>query len=260
MEQQFGICRVAVAPLRAGQSDKAEISSQLLFGDHVEILEKTDKWWLVRNEYDGYEGWMDFKQLASLNHEQFVRNQDCNHVAPAQMANTIIAADGSKYYLSPGSNLPAYADKHCYLGDEKFEVSFTAHVLNPEVDIDELIDTALFFRNAPYLWGGRTMFGIDCSGFVQIVFKLNGLKLKRDAWQQAEEGEVVDFLQEVQAGDLAFFDNSEGRITHVGMMLNANEIIHASGKVRIDPMDSQGIYNAELGRYTHNLRIVKRFV
>ncbi|SMC97173.1 C40 family peptidase [Pedobacter nyackensis] len=260
MEQQFGICRVAVAPLRAGQSDKAEISSQLLFGDHVEILEKTDKWWLVRNEYDGYEGWMDYKQLASLNHEQFVRNQDCNHMAPAQTVNTIIAADGSKYYLSPGSNLPAYADKHCYLGDEKFEVSFSAHVLNPEVDVDELIDTALFFRNAPYLWGGKTTFGIDCSGFVQIVFKLNGLKLKRDAWQQAEEGEVVDFLPEVQAGDLAFFDNSEGRITHVGMMLNANEIIHASGKVRIDPMDSQGIYNAELGKYTHNLRIVKRFV
>ncbi|MNK06692.1 Gamma-D-glutamyl-L-lysine endopeptidase [compost metagenome] len=260
MEQEFGICRVAVAPLRAGQSDKAEIASQLLFGDHVEILEKTDKWWLVRNGYDGYEGWMDYKQLGSLNHEQFVKNQHCDHLVPAQFANAIIAADGSKYYLSAGSNLPAYADGCCYLGDEKFEISFSPKLIKPDTSVDELVATAKFFQNAPYLWGGRTIFGIDCSGFVQNVFKLNGIKLLRDASQQAEQGAVVDFLPEAKTGDLAFFDNSEGRIIHVGMMLNSNEIIHSSGKVRIDPIDNQGIYNAELGRYTHNLRIIKRFI
>lgn len=260
MEQQYGICRVAVSPLRAAQSDKAEITSQLLFGDHVEILEKTDKWWLVRNAYDGYEGWIDYKQLGPLSSEQFVNCEQVNHFAPAQPLNIITAADGSKYYLSPGSNLPGYASGSCYLGAEKFDVSFTPCQPNLNPNSDERIATALFFQNAPYLWGGRTLFGIDCSGFTQVVFKLSGIHLKRDAWQQAEQGEVVDFLPEAKAGDLAFFDNDEGRITHVGIMLGTNEIIHASGKVRIDPIDNQGIYNAELGRYTHKLRIIKRFI
>lgn len=260
MEQQYGICKVAVSPLRAAQSDKAEIVSQLLIGDHVEILEKTDRWWLVRNAYDGYEGWMDYKQLGSLTAEQFVNCEQCNHLAPAQPFNIITAADGSKYYLSPGSNLPGYADGYCYIGTERFEVFFTPFQPDLNPSADALIVTALFFQNAPYLWGGRTLFGIDCSGFSQIVFKLNGIKLNRDAWQQAEQGAVVDFLPEAKSGDLAFFDNDEGRITHVGIMLGTNKIIHASGKVRIDTIDNQGIYNAELGRYTHRLRIIKRFI
>lgn len=260
MTQEYGICRVAVSPLRADQSDRAEITSQLLFGDHVEILEKTDKWWLIRNAYDGYEGWLDYKQLGELNAEQFAKCNDSHFMVPAQVANEIIAADGSKYYLAAGSNLPLYENGYCYLGDERFELAFTPSRPDSVISTDKIVSTALFFQNAPYLWGGRTLFGIDCSGFSQIVFKLNGIKILRDASQQAEQGTAVDFLPEVKRGDLAFFDNNQGRITHVGIMLSATEIIHASGKVRIDPMDNQGIYNAELGRYTHQLRIVKRFV
>lgn len=260
MELQYAICKVAVSPLRAAQSDKAEIASQLLFGDRVEILDKTDKWWLVRNAYDGYEGWVDYKQLGSLTAEQFALSEQADHLAPAQPLNIVTATDGSKYYLSPGSSLPGYSNGYCYLGAEKFDVFFTPFQpdLNPYADA--LIVTALFFQNTPYLWGGRTLFGIDCSGFSQIVFKLNGIRLNRDAWQQAEQGTVVNFLPEVKSGDLAFFDNDEGRIIHVGIMLGTNKIIHASGKVRIDAIDNQGIYNAELGRYTHKLRIIKRFV
>lgn len=260
MEPHYGICRVAVSPIRSEASDKAEITSQLLFGDHLEILEKTDKWWLVRNEYDGYQGWVDYKQLAELNAEQFLKCSEGRFLAPAQLANTIIAADGSKYYLAAGSNLPLFADGHCDLAEERFELSFSPVQPDPVISIDHMISTALFFKNAPYLWGGRTLFGIDCSGFSQIVYKLSGIRLLRDAWQQAEQGTVVDFLPEVKAGDLAFFDNEAGRITHVGIMLNAQEIIHASGRVRIDPLDNQGIYNAELNKYTHKLRIIKRFV
>ena len=259
MEQHFGICKVAVAPLRADQSDKAEITTQLLFGDHVEVIEKTDKWWKIRNAYDGYEGWMDYKQLAQLTAEQFAKCAGNQFLAPAQVINEIVAADGSKYYLPAGSNLPSYADGYCYLGAEKFEVSFTPKQPDPQISMEQVMATAAFFQNAPYLWGGKTLFGIDCSGFSQVVFKLNGIQLDRDAWQQAEQGITVDFLPEAKAGDLAFFDNDAGRITHVGIMLNANEIIHASGKVRIDPIDNQGIYNAELGRDTHKLRIIKRF-
>lgn len=259
MELEYGICRVAVAPLRAEPSDRAEITSQLLFGDHVQIIEKTENWWKISNAYDGYEGWMDFKQLAGVMPDTWERLNDYSHLAPVSLTNTLTAEDGSTYYLSPGSNLPLYEDGYCCIGNEKFKAGFNPKKVAGSTKND-LIAEAMFFQNVPYLWGGRNLYGIDCSGFMQIVFKLNGIKLSRDAWQQAEQGSVVDFLQEVRPGDVAFFDNDAGRITHVGMMLNTTDIIHASGKVRIDKMDNQGIYNAELGRYTHKLRIIKRFI
>lgn len=260
MEQQYGICRVAISPIRADQSDKSEIMSQLLFGDHVEIIDKTDKWWKIRNAYDNYEGWLDYKQIGKLSADQYAQCNEESFLAPLQVVNEIVAADGGKYYLPAGSNLPLYENGNFYLGDERFEVTFTPQqpALTPQ--IDQVVSTAMFFKNAPYLWGGKTLFGIDCSGLTQVTYKLNGIKILRDARQQGEQGTTVDFLPEAKAGDLAFFDNDEGRIVHVGIMLNSSEIIHASGRVRIDPIDNQGIYNAELGRYTHKLRIIKRFV
>lgn len=258
MEQKFAICRVAVAPLRAAASDKAEITTQLLFGDAVEVLERAEPWWLIRNAYDQYEGWMDFKQLTVITEEQYQQYQKYDTLVPAQVVSSIQAEDGSQYYLPASSTLPGYADGFCEIGEQKFSVVFTPHEV-ALVNAGEIIKSAIFFLNAPYLWGGRTLFGIDCSGFTQAVYKLAGIPIRRDAAQQAEQGETVNFLPEVKAGDLAFFDNAEGRIIHVGIMLDTNRIIHASGRVRIDPIDDQGIYNGELGRYSHRLRIIKRF-
>jgi hypothetical protein len=231
----------------------SEIVSQLLFGDGVAILEKTDKWLYIRHLNDGYEGWIDFKQVISAD------NHPITHLAPPQVQNILVAADGSKYYLPAGSSLPNYADGFCTVGTARFKVEFEPLKVDfnhPTGDVKEL---AMFYLNAPYLWGGRTLFGIDCSGFVQSVYRMRGVQLRRDASQQAEQGSTVDFLVEAQCGDLAFFDNAEGRIIHVGMLLNNHEIIHSSGKVRIDPVDDQGIFNKELQKYTHQLRIIKRF-
>ncbi|HKG08020.1 MAG TPA: C40 family peptidase [Pedobacter sp.] len=258
MEPHYVICRVAVAPLRTEPSDKAEISSQLLFGDHAEVIAETDRWWKLRNAFDGYEGWVDFKQFTDISAEQFEANNSCEYVVPARALNVVTDNEGVPYYLSPGSNLPFYKDGFCWLGKERYELQFEPRRTVGK-DLSNIIPDARFFRNVSYLWGGRNFFGMDCSGFTQTVFKLNGFNLARDAWQQAEQGTTVDFLQSVQSGDVAFFDNPEGRITHVGIMLNPQEIIHASGKVRIDQIDNQGIYNAELGRYTHKLRIIKRY-
>jgi len=260
MEEKYGICRVASAHIRAEPGDRAEMSSQLLFGDHVEVLEKSDRWWKVKSAYEGYEGWMDFRQLVMISLEEFVENHNCKNLVPLQVDNTIVAEDGSKYYLSPGSNLPQLSNGFITLGNRKYELMFDPLKTPETPSLDDIQNTAFFFQNVPYLWGGRTFFGLDCSGFVQTVFKLNGLKLRRDAWQQAEEGTLVGFLPEVKIGDLAFFDNEEGRITHVGLMLSPTQIIHSSGKVRIDPIDDQGIFNQELGKYSHNLRIIKRYI
>ncbi|RZL02421.1 MAG: SH3 domain-containing protein, partial [Pedobacter sp.] len=152
MEQHYGICRVAVVPLRAEPSDKSEIGTQLLFGDHVEILEKQEKWWYVRNAYDDYEGWLDFRQLDDISMESYVANHNCDFLAPAQINNMLIDAEGSKYYLSPSSNLPLYNDGFCYLGSTKYQVVFEPHVVSAGAE-RSITETALFFQNVPYLWG-----------------------------------------------------------------------------------------------------------
>lgn len=256
----YHICRVAVAPLRKEPSDRSEIVSQLLFGDRVMLLEQTEKWCKVKTQRDQYEAWMDYKQLKKIAEVHYKDENSYQYQTPIQLNNTLIASNGTYYYLSAGSTLPFYQNGTCFIGDENFEVTFTPVVADRDAFIKDVVKTAKFFENAPYLWGGRTLFGIDCSGFSQMVYKLLGIQLRRDASQQAEQGEMVGFLAEAQAGDLAFFDNEEGKITHVGVMLGKDQIIHAAGKVRIDPIDDQGIYNAELKKYTHKLRIIKRFV
>lgn len=260
MENQYGICRIAVAPLRAEPSDRAEIVSQILFGEQVKVVQKDERWWLVENGYDAYQGWIDFRQLAAITQRQFEELRDGKLLAPLSFNNVLTAADGSVYHLSPGSNLPYLKDGSCYAGAEKFELSFTPHDASKSNFKADIEATARFFQNVPYLWGGRHLFGLDCSGFVQTVFKMLNIKLNRDASQQAEQGELVGFLAECRPGDVAFFDNAEGKITHVGIMLSPSEIIHSSAKVKIDPIDDQGIFNKELGVYSHNLRIIKRFV
>jgi hypothetical protein len=159
-----------------------------------------------------------------------------------------------------GSSLSAFSNGKAFW--RKSSVYFGGKVWNPdEIKINpKLVKQVAFkFLNTSYLWGGKSVFGIDCSGYAQMVYKFLNKQLPRDAWQQAEEGEVVNFLQEAQTGDLAFFDNEEGRITHVGILLNEHEIIHSSGKVRIDKIDTQGIMNLETKLRTHKLRIIKRF-
>ncbi len=260
MESKFGICRVSVSYLRATPSDKAEVVSQLLFGDNVEIIEKEERWWLVKNGYDGYQGWLDFRQLASISENQFMELQEGKLLAPLSFNNVLTAEDGTFYHLSPSSNIPFLKDDYCFIGEQKFKLGFKPHSVESVDFRSEIETTAKFFLNVPYLWGGRHLFGIDCSGFVQTVFKMLGVKINRDASQQAEQGELVGFLAAAQLGDLAFFDNEEGKITHVGLLLSDSLIIHSSAKVRIDPIDDQGIYNVELGKYTHKLRIIRRYI
>lgn len=250
---EYGICNLAVIPLRAEANDKSEEVSQILFGEAFEILEWTERWVKVITANDNYEGWIGRLQFVMLGHMDF---NDLKQNPPPITYRAVTQAwkktDNSVVYLPVGSSLVFLKGTTCQINNEEFEI------------IGEIGETASLdmiaksFLNSPYLWGGRTHYGIDCSGFTQAVFKLQGTYLSRDAWMQAEQGIVVDFLAEAKLGDLAFFDNAEGKITHVGIMLNNEQIIHASGRVKIDRIDSQGIYSEELKRYTHKLRIIKR--
>lgn len=234
------IINVSIVPVRASNSDKSEMVSQLLFGEAIEILDTKKNWTKIKSLYDNYEGWIDSKQYAPISDEDFEKR------------DTEIITEKVLYYNHQ---------------EEKFLLSIGSEVerVNPQEtspeDLRDLIaETALGFINVPYLWGGRSFFGIDCSGFTQIVYKVNGIKIPRDAYQQAELGEVLDFVEEAQPGDLAFFENEDGKIIHTGIMLEDQKIIHAHGKVRIDELDSTGIFNKNLNKHTHKLRFIKRIL
>lgn len=233
---------VSAAPVRREPSDKSEMISQALFGEHVVILESQEKWSMVEMEADGYEGWIDNKQLG-VHHPMEDSVMLSIPISPCTCAN------GDSMLLPAGSIISS---------------SIKCNTVQPNWDGSsmDLEGCARQFLNAPYLWGGRTIMGIDCSGFTQLVMRLNGKVLPRDAYQQAECGVTVNFIEEAQTGDLAFFDNAEGRIVHVGLILRRSQtdvhIIHASGCVRIDALDHEGIFNLTKEEYSHKLRIIKR--
>jgi len=255
----FGICPLGVIPCRFEPSDKSEMVTQLLFGETFSILKQEGKWLQIKITLDGYEAWIDEKQYLPLSQEQFEKQSKFPTTCSADLVDLLTrASDKNLVPVVAGSTLPAYEQGKLFLGEEEF--SFEGEITHPLSDnIPTLVaEYAGIFLNAPYLWGGRSVFGIDCSGFTQVVFKMAGIALKRDAYQQAEQGTTLSFIEEAQTGDLAFFDNEEGKIIHTGIILSAEKIIHASGKVRIDKLDHNGIFNLAGKKYSHKLRVIKR--
>lgn len=249
----FGFIHLSIVPLRKQPSDMSQQTTQLLFGDVVEILDiVAPNWVLVRNGYDEYEGYMDPKQLLQIDSIDYFRMLNIKHVNhdPA----TIMTNKG--LMLLP-SGCSFQSNYFSVLGWD-FQIPDVLKDFE-SASTDNILALAHSFLNAPYLWGGKTHFGIDCSGFTQTVYKMCGIKLPRDAWQQAERGELLNFIEETKPGDLAFFDNEEGRIIHVGIIISPTEIIHASGLVRIDKLDHQGIFNTDTLKYSHQLRLLKRY-
>lgn len=253
-----GLCKVSVSPIRKKADDTSEMVSQLLFGELVTILTKKNKSWVkVKCEWDDYVGWMDPKQLIGITEEDFDAHQQ-NRACPLEIAHPIMSGDIS-FPIVAASSLPQYDGMTFKILKDK--LVYSGQVIDPNqvtITPDLLIKVAKKYINAPYLWGGRSPFGIDCSGFTQAVFKIFGVRLPRDAYQQAEHGEMVDFVAASNVGDLAFFENKEGRIHHVGIILEDNFIIHAAGMVRIDKLDHFGIYHVGKRSYTHTLRFIKR--
>ncbi len=237
--------------------------TQLLFGECVSILDTQDNWSLVRMLFDEYECWIESKQLTVLKDADAKTQAASNTKLSGDLIQII--ANQKTQQLFPivlGSSLPLLTNKIMQVGNEQYEYEGSvAEIQKAKKQIrTSIAETAYLYRHSPYLWGGKTPMGIDCSGLSQMVYKLNGISIKRDAYQQAELGTTLSFLEEADTGDLAFFDNAEGFITHVGIILPDYYIIHASGKVRIDKLDHQGIFNVEMNRYTHNLRIIKNYI
>ncbi len=252
---QYGICNLSITPLRLDPSDDSELTSQLLYGDHFKILEQRKKWSRIRIATDKYEGWVDNKQYLEITEEVYDEinaEKSTDKYFTDNLVDYITTTQGQLMPLCLGS----CTSISNLLGDI-FEGDASKAGLSNR---NQLIETALLYLNSPYLWGGKTPFGIDCSGFTQMVYKIHGVIIKRDASQQAKQGEALSFIEESQPGDLAFFDNSEGNIVHVGIIMADNYVIHAHGKVRIDRIDHTGIFNVDSKRYSHQLRVIKKII
>ncbi len=246
---------VAVTPIRAEATHRSEMVSQLLFGEPAEVLDTEGDFFKIKCVYDGYEGWCQRTQLMNISEDQMATY----HKDLVAEFTNLLEVNGLEMQVPYGASLGFFLNNRASLGKFNFHNKGAVAKPNGLLFKSEYIKhIATAYLNTPYLWGGRSVFGIDCSGFVQQVYRFFDKQLPRDAYQQVMLGEVVGFLQEVVCGDLAFFDNAEGKITHVGILLNNETIIHASGRVRIDKIDNVGIMSYDTGERTHQLRIIKR--
>ena len=254
----FGICNLSIVPVRLTASDTAEMVNQLVFGEHFEVLEKEKKWSRIRLTFDNYEGYIDNKQYEEISFETHLELTNASSIYSGELIDFITDNNNNLTTIPLGANLPFYNEGTLNINNTVF--SFNGKTNHKTLSKSAIIETAYLFLNVPYLWGGKTPFGIDCSGFTQTVYKLCGYSLLRDAKQQATQGTVLSFIEESEPGDLAFFDNDEGIITHVGIIMNDYNIIHAHGKVRIDKLDHSGIYNIDTKQHSHKLRMIKKLI
>ena len=259
MQMEYGICLLSLIPCRAEGSDKSEMVTQLLFGDTYCIMEQNEKWLKIKIQHDQYECWICAKQHQKIDENEF------NEIDLSQpcFCTELVQVLQSTVQIQPivlGSTLVNYHDESCTLAGKTFAYQGAVSDPTAKPTKDKIIEDAFMYLGAPYLWGGRSPFGIDCSGFTQMVYRMNNLQIPRDASQQVNMGSDYSFVEEAEAGDLAFFDNEYGDITHVGILLNDGKIIHASGQGRIDKLDHHGIFKADTGKYSHKLRIIKNLI
>lgn len=255
----IGINYNSIIPMRKSPSETSEMTNQILLGELYEIIEQNEKWYHIKLISDNYTGWIDKKMHHSVITGQYEKYIQSEKYVFNERIGELIRSDGQMSIpVSLGMYLPFYDDYFAYINGEKYTVKGKVKKISKNKSKYDILSTAIEFLNSPYLWGGKTALGIDCSGLTQIAYGVNGIALPRDASMQAKEGSEVS--KNIQACDLAFFKNEEEKIIHVGLMIDNKRIIHASGKVRIDFLAKQGIFNKQEDKITHQLAFIKRYM
>ncbi len=253
-DKKYGMTKVAVAALKAESSHRSELVSELFIFDAFEIIDEDGEWYQIINQFDGYEGWLLKSQSRDIDENLYFCLE--KKTTFTSKLSTKMYWDHKLHRIPRGTFLPEQGLFTSLDIDEPIIAAKEIKFLLP----DQAIIISKKYLNAGYLWGGKSPMGLDCSGFVQVLFRMMNINLPRDASQQIDLGVLVDSLEDIHLGDLAFFENEKGAITHVGLMLNSTDIIHASGTIRIDKLDREGIYNETEKRYTHKLRMIKRYI
>jgi gamma-D-glutamyl-L-lysine dipeptidyl-peptidase len=256
---KFGFCHQSIIPVRLEPSHRAEMCSQLLFGELYAILAEADDWLHVRIIFDNYEGWIHTSCLYGIGEEEFRRLESLPCRVSTELVQLIENRSLQFYFpVLLGSSFHGLSENAFSAGEHEYFFDGDTVSIHQEAQRARVIEMAMMYLHAPYAWGGRSPFGIDCSGFTQMSYKLAGVQILRDAAQQAMQGETLSFISDAKPGDLLFFDDDEGSITHTGILMPGERVIHASGKVRVDKVDHQGIFNHEKGIYSHQLRLIKK--
>ena len=249
----FGICDLSIIPMRSKPSDKEEMINQVLFGEHFHVIEKVKDWAKISLSHDNYEGWICNKQWKEIDQETYEKLLKETSTISIDILETIEEKNYQTIVI--GSILPSFKSGYAMINSRMFK--FNGQSTQGYTDKKYIIENSFIYLNTPYLWGGRSPLGIDCSGLTQMVYRLQGLNIPRDAAQQAKIGKTINSIKDTQTGDLVFC-NTNDKITHVAIIIDTKRVIHASGKVRIDYVDDKGIINLEKNIYTHNLYIIKR--
>ncbi|NOT76773.1 MAG: C40 family peptidase [Cyclobacteriaceae bacterium] len=257
---EFGVCRLAVVPIRLGPLDSAEQVTQLLFGDHYEVISVSAdaKWVLIRVYTDQCEGWLDAKQHHAISKDYFDQINHTDYKITTDVASTVLYKK-SPLTIVMGSIVPI-SNSELFKIEEQFAFNGESKGLGQRRDGDFLKTVAKKYLTSPFQWGGKSPFGIDAAGFVQMVFKITGYSLQRTANQQSNQGKKIKSGEELCVGDLAFFAEKNGSVNHVGIILDDEKIIHSYGQVRIDKITEEGILNPETKIYSHLLHSVRRII
>ncbi len=249
----FAVCRLAVVPVRRFADMVSEMTTQVRFGEGVEVLEENRGMWRIRICHDGYDGWVD--------HRQFTTSQPVLPAAARVLTVELggwASHNGERRLLPSGTPLPDWEEGHFRIGREIWEWQGAVHVIPARPDWERLVQESALYLHAPYFWGGRTLWGIDCSGLVQSLLAHQGIALKRDCIEQVEQGQAIRLLRDAFPGDLAFFDGTRDGGRHVGLVLEGGAVLHASGFVRIDELTDRGILVHGTGHLSHRLTALRR--
>ena len=262
----------SIVPVRAEAREGSEQNTQMLFGELCTILEEHPRWKRIQLDSDGQEGWVDAKMIAPIGGKDYTAYKKAYAQAATvvfPMAYAVSENNGQTLPLTAGTKLTNYKDGRFEVLGVGFRIDPNMVSVQPvALSLQTLLETTRFFINTPYLWGGKNALGMDCSGFTQVIMSLFGRHLLRNASEQAAQGRRITDLNRAQAGDLAFFGHKEPgqtgnsqqptAVTHVGIVIDSERVIHCSGRVKVEKLDSTGIYSAEQGDYTHHLICIRR--